>query len=163
MPHGPVKYMADCSRRAAQGSLYRGAGRQRRSERLKVGPYDGPERGVFYEPRATRGDVVALSLSRRNAASESEAACETSQSASLTAPLSGEPYAPRLGRFFLRAEGYSKRCCQFESDAAQRHLSPKRPATGDRRTAKKGLSNATAPFFLQAYTNSMITIGAASP
>ena len=27
------------SQRAAQGSLYRGAGRQRRSERLKVGPY----------------------------------------------------------------------------------------------------------------------------
>ena len=27
------------SQRAAQGSLYRGAGRQRRSERLKVAPY----------------------------------------------------------------------------------------------------------------------------
>ena len=42
----------------------------------RVGPYDGPSWGVFYEPRVTRGDVVALRLSRRNAASESEAACD---------------------------------------------------------------------------------------
>ena len=40
MPHGPVMYIAIYSRRAAQGSLYRGADRQRRSERLKIGPYD---------------------------------------------------------------------------------------------------------------------------
>ena len=36
-------------------------------------PY-APQRGVFYEPRVTRGDVISLSLTRRNAASESEAA-----------------------------------------------------------------------------------------
>ena len=110
------------SQRAAQGSLYRGADRQRRSERLNIGPYAqgrwpcflriaelwqptfisspvcdivgdaqrayrygdsakccaektlfaGPGRGVFYELRVTRSDVVSLSLSRRNAASESE-------------------------------------------------------------------------------------------
>ena len=40
MPHGPVMYITIYSQRAAQGSLYRGADRQRRSERLKVGPYD---------------------------------------------------------------------------------------------------------------------------
>ena len=31
-------------------------------------------------------------------------------------------------RFFSRAEGYSRRCRQFESVAAQRHLNPRRPA-----------------------------------
>ena len=34
---------------------------------------------------------------------------------------------PRLGHF-LRDEGHSRRCIQFEFVAAQRHLSPKRPA-----------------------------------
>ena len=118
MPHGPVMYITIYSRRAAQGSLYRGADRQRRSERLNIGPYAqgrwpcflriaelwqptfisspvcdivgdaqrvyrygnsakccaektlfaGPGRGVFYELRVTRSDVVSLSLSRRNAA-----------------------------------------------------------------------------------------------
>ena len=92
MPHMPVKYIPHCSQWVAQGFLHRGAGRQRRSERLKGGPYDGPGQGVSrpcegegdrlrwrgsppYEPRVTRGDVVSLSLSRRNAASGSEAAC----------------------------------------------------------------------------------------
>ena len=42
MPHMPVKYIPHCSQWAAQGSLYRGAGRQRRSERLKVGPTMAP-------------------------------------------------------------------------------------------------------------------------
>ena len=37
----------------------------------RVGPYAGPSRGVFYELRVARSDVVSLSLSRRNAASES--------------------------------------------------------------------------------------------
>ena len=37
----------------------------------RVGPYAGPGRGVFYELRVARSDVVSLSLSRRNAASES--------------------------------------------------------------------------------------------
>ena len=41
----------------------------------QVGPYAGPSRGVFYELRVARSDVVSLSLSRRNAASESEADC----------------------------------------------------------------------------------------
>ena len=36
------------SQRAAQGSLYRGAGRQRRSERLKVGPYAQGHGRVFF-------------------------------------------------------------------------------------------------------------------
>ena len=35
------------SQRAAQGSLYRGAGRQRRSERLKGGPYSSAMGRVF--------------------------------------------------------------------------------------------------------------------
>ena len=44
----------------------------------------------------------------------------------------------------LRAEGFPKRRCQFESDAAQRHLSPRRPAGRplggpyDRAMCKKG-------------------------
>ena len=33
-------YITIYSRRAAKGSLYRGADRQRRFERLKVGPYN---------------------------------------------------------------------------------------------------------------------------
>ena len=37
----------------------------------QVGPYAGPSRGIFYELRVARSDVVSLSLSRRNAASES--------------------------------------------------------------------------------------------
>ena len=37
----------------------------------RVGPYAGPGRGVFYELRVARSDVVSLSLSRRYAASES--------------------------------------------------------------------------------------------
>ena len=39
MPHEPVGYIPHCSRQAVQGSLYRGAGRRRRSERLKSVPY----------------------------------------------------------------------------------------------------------------------------
>ena len=66
MPHGPVMYITIYSRRAAQGSLYRGADRQRRSERLNIGPYAGPSRGVFYKLRITRSDVVSLSLSPRS-------------------------------------------------------------------------------------------------
>ena len=38
MPHIPVKYIPHYSQRAVKGSLHRGAGRQRRSERLKS-PY----------------------------------------------------------------------------------------------------------------------------
>ena len=38
---------------------------------LRVGPYAGPGRGVFYELRVARSDVVSLSRSRRYAASES--------------------------------------------------------------------------------------------
>ena len=26
----------------------------------RVGPYDGPDWGIFYEPRVTRGNVVSL-------------------------------------------------------------------------------------------------------
>ena len=37
----------------------------------RVGPYAGPGRGVFYELRVARSDVVSLNLSRRYAASES--------------------------------------------------------------------------------------------
>ena len=46
MPHGPVMYITIYSRRAAQGSLYRGADRQRRSERLKIGPYDAAHKAA---------------------------------------------------------------------------------------------------------------------
>ena len=50
MPHGPVMYITICSRRAA----------------LWDGPYAGPGRGVFYELRVTRSDVVSLSLLPRS-------------------------------------------------------------------------------------------------
>ena len=36
---------------------------------------------------------------------------------------------------FSRAEGYSRRCRHSEAVAAQRHLSPRRPANCDRRSA----------------------------
>ena len=38
-------------------------------------------------------------------------------------------------RFFSRAEGYSRRCRQFESVTAQRHLNPRRPANCELRPA----------------------------
>ena len=48
-------------------------------------------------------------------------------------------YEPRTTNheplFLLRAEGYSRRCRQFESVAAQRHLNPRRPATCELRPA----------------------------
>ena len=48
---------------------------------------------------------------------------------------SGRPLRwPRMGRF-LRAEGYSRRCHHSEAVAAQRHLSPRRPAACDLRPA----------------------------
>ena len=48
---------------------------------------------------------------------------------------SGRPLRwPRMGRF-LRAEGYSRRCRHSESVAAQRHLSPRRPAACELRPA----------------------------
>ena len=34
--------------------------------RPRGAPYDSPERGYFYEPRGTRGNVVSLSLSPRS-------------------------------------------------------------------------------------------------
>ena len=39
------------------------------------GPIRNPDWGYLYELRASRSDVVNLSLSRRNAASDSEANC----------------------------------------------------------------------------------------
>ena len=71
-----------------------------------------PRAVYFFCGPQDRGDlpsaacVYFMSLSRQNAASESERTAalsdrkSTSQSALLTAPLSGEPYAPRSGRFF---------------------------------------------------------------
>jgi hypothetical protein len=38
------------------------------------------------------------------------------------------PYDDPEWGHFLRAEGYSRRCYQFKSVTAQRHLSPRRPA-----------------------------------
>ena len=49
--HYPRMGCDEISQRAAQGSLYRGAGRQRRSERLKVGPYECPDWGYFCDLR----------------------------------------------------------------------------------------------------------------
>ena len=61
------------SQRAAQGSLYRGAGRQRRSERLKGSPYaQGRWPCIFLRsagPRRPANCAHFISLSRRNAAS----------------------------------------------------------------------------------------------
>ena len=78
-------------------------------------PYEGPGKGHFlrYKLRITRVVVVGLRLSRRDAAS-------------VGAVPQGGP---------LRAEGFPKRRCQFESVAAQRHLSPRRPADCERRPA----------------------------
>ena len=41
-----------------------------------------------------------------------------------------EPRTTSHEPLFSRAEGYSRRCIQFEFVAAKRHLSPRRPATG---------------------------------
>ena len=41
-------------------------------------------------------------------------------------------------RFFPRAEGYSRRCHQFEFIAALRHLNPRRPAACELRPATGG-------------------------
>ena len=90
-----------------------------------------PVKAARYALRASRSVVVSLSLPRRNAASESEekavARCSWSV-ARKNLPL----YSDRCGRIsqraafqdgpydgpgrgiFLRAEGYSRRCCQFE-------------------------------------------------
>ena len=51
------------SQRAAQGSLYRGAGRQRRSERLKAGPYaQGRWPCIFLRPATGRLRISLLSF-----------------------------------------------------------------------------------------------------
>jgi hypothetical protein len=100
-----------------------------------------PVKASRYALRAYRSVVVSLNLSRRNAASESE------KKAWLVKPClmdllcissfirGGPPFgtAPTQAPVgaFLRAEGYSKRCCQFESVAAQRHLSPSELLTAD--------------------------------
>ena len=85
MPHIPVKYISPCSQRAVKGSLHRGAGRQRRSKRLRTFPYDGPGRGV-------------------------------------SRPCEGEGDRLRWRGSPLQSEGYSKRCCQSESVAAERRI-----------------------------------------
>ena len=98
-----------------------------------------PVKASRYALRASRSVVVSLSLSRRNAASESEKKA-VARGSWLVKPClmdllcispfirGGPPFgtAPTQAPVgaFLRAEGYSKRCCQFEFVAAQRHLSP---------------------------------------
>ena len=47
----------EISQQSAQGSLYRGAGRQRRSERLKVGPYKCPDWGYFCSLLPASGEL----------------------------------------------------------------------------------------------------------
>lgn len=48
-----------------------------RRDALWPSPTKTSSGAIFYEPRGTRGDVVTLSLSRRNTASDSEAALRT--------------------------------------------------------------------------------------
>ena len=48
---------------------------------------------------------------------------------SFRAALRDGPYEDPGRGHFLRAEGFPKRRCHFESVAAQRHLNPRRPAT----------------------------------
>ena len=124
MPHGPVMYIAIYSRRAAQGSLYRGADRQRRSERLKISPYTQGRWPFFFAYcRIVATDIHLIARMRyrrgrpkgvplwefRKMLCRENAICR-----------------PQSGRF-LRAEGYSKRCCQFEFVAAERRiLTPKK-------------------------------------
>ena len=115
------------------------------------GPSDRFRRGRSvkasrYALRVSRSVVVSLSLSRRNAASESEKKAVARGSwlvkPCLMALLCISPFirgGPPFGTApthapvgaFLRAEGYAKRCCQFESVAAQRHLSPSELLTAD--------------------------------
>ena len=48
-----------------EGSLYRRAGRQRRSERLKVGPYECPDWGYFCERRTANCGLRSLLMFRQ--------------------------------------------------------------------------------------------------
>ena len=108
---------------------YRGADRQRRSERLNIGPYaQGRWPFFFAYCRIVATDIHLIACMRyrrgrpkgvplwefRKMLCRENAICR-----------------PRSGRF-LRAEGYLKRCCQFEFVAAQRHLSPSELLTADR-------------------------------
>ena len=101
----------EISQRAVQGSLYRGAGRQRRSERLKVGPYECPDWGYFCGLRPATSE---LHLFHESVAAERHI-------------RRGRPKGVPL-----RAEGFSKRRCQFESVAAKPHLSPRKAKRGCR-------------------------------
>ena len=178
MPHGPVMYITmkkavargscfvarksspsfrmgcgQISQRAAQGSLYRGADRQRRSERLNIGPYAqgrwpcflriaelwqptfisspvcdivgdaqrayrygdsakccaektlfaGPGRGVFYELRVTRSDVVSLSLLPRSGIRRGR-------------PVKASRYALRVSRSVVVSLSLSRRNAASESE-----------------------------------------------
>ena len=63
--HYTRKGCDEISQRAAQGSLYRGAGRQRRSERLKVGPYAQGRGRVFFLQSVTSFSPIACMRYRR--------------------------------------------------------------------------------------------------
>ena len=119
----------EISQRAVQGSLYRGAGRQRRSERLKVGPYECPDWGYFCGLRPATSELRLFH--------ESVAAVRHIRR--------GRPKGVPL-----RAEGFSKRRCQFESVAAKPHLSPRKAKRGCRiKTAS--LHHQLNPIFLKEF------------
>ena len=66
------------------------------------------------------------------------------------------PTTTPSGAIFLRAKGYSRRCGQSESVAAQRHLSPRRPAACESTSNLSGrwttLPIGTAYFFFLRWT-----------
>ena len=104
----------------------------------RVGPYAGPGRGVFYELRVARSDVVSLSRSRRYAASES-AKKAVARSSWFVARKSSPSFRMGCGQISQRA---ALRDGPYEP---QTH-SP-RATSHELRTTKKALENSSA--FLQ--------------
>ena len=98
--HYTRKGCDEISQRAAQGSLYRGAGRQRRSERLKVGPYAQGRGRVFFLQSVTSFSPIACMRYRRGRPKHAN----TSGTGRLPGRMAtaGGP---------LRAEGIPKRRC----------------------------------------------------
>ena len=98
--HYTRKGCDEISQRAAQGSLYRGAGRQRRSERLKVGPYAQGRGRVFFLQSVTSFSPIACMRYRRGRPKHAN----TSGTGRLPGRMAtaGGP---------LRAEGFPKRRC----------------------------------------------------
>ena len=103
----------------------------------RVGPYAGPGRGVFYELRVARSDVVSLSRSRRYAASES-AKKAVARSSWFVARKSSPSFRMGCGQI-------SQRAALWDGPYEPQTHSP-RATSHELRTTKKALENSSAFF-----------------